>query len=184
METIRVLIVALIFLLSGCQSCTGIGSFSVTRDTEEVIVEGTNNPLNDLVGVDVIPAMNLDFDLQNELAKQDAKGASGVFLTGLVMTTTDTARATEDDIDQFDFLNRIEFYVESTSPSSTLEKKLVASLDPVPEGQTELVLETDESVNLKPYAEEGILLTTEGAGTVPDDDVSIVGTVTIEIKTL
>jgi hypothetical protein len=57
-------------------------------------------------------------------------------------------------------------------------------MDPVPEGQTSLDLETDDTIDLKPYAQEGIVITTAGEGTVPQDDVSVIGTVTVEVQTL
>lgn len=181
--TTRILLIAIALLFTGCQNCTGVGSFTVTRDTEEVIVEGSNSPLNDLLPANVIPALELDFDLQGELEQQDAKGAQAVYLNGLVLRITETSLA-EGDEDDFDFLERVEFFVESADRSSDLERVSIAILDPVPDGLTELDLETDDSINLKPYAQEGIVLTSSGRGEVPPDDVSIAAEVTIEIDTL
>lgn len=180
---LRLLLLFVVAFVAGCQSCAGVGAFTVTRETAEVTVEGQANPLNDLLPVEVIPEMALDFDLQNQLEKNDAKGAKAVRLTDLVLKTTDTSLE-EGDEDNFDFLNKIEFYVESADENSDLQKKLIASMDPVPEGKTELQLDTDESINLKPYAQEGIVLTTAGEGSVPSDDVSIVGVVTVKVETL
>jgi hypothetical protein len=170
-------------ITAGCQTCTGVGDFTVTRDTDEVVIEGQANPLDDVLPVKVVPDLALDFDLQNELEEQDAKGAKAVYLTALELRTTETSLE-EGDEDTFDFLNRVEFYVESADQDSTLEKKRIASMDPVPEGQTSLDLETDDTIDLKPYAQEGIVITTAGEGTVPQDDVSVIGTVTVEVQTL
>lgn len=88
----------------------------------------------------------------------------------------------EGDEDDFDFLENIEFFVESAKADSDLPRVRVANIDEVPSGVESIQLDTDESVDLKPYAEEGILLTTSGEGTVPPDDVSIKGTVTVTIE--
>lgn len=174
----------LVVVFASCQTCTGVGSFTVTRTTATSVVEGSNSPLMDLLPPTVVPPLELNFDLQAELARQDAKGAKAVYLNGLVLQITDDAIESADDTDNFDFLSRIEFYVESTDPDSELSRVRIASLDPVPEGKTELVLDTDDDVDLKPYAQEGIVLTTSGRGTVPSDDVSVEGVVTIEVETL
>ncbi len=175
--------IVLAFVLTGCSTCTGVGDFTVTRETGESIVAGSTSPLNDLLPVKVIPDLDLDFDLEAELARQDAKGAKEVHLNGLVLQITDTRRPDGDE-DDFDFLDRIEFRVASADPGSDLEEVVIANLESIPEGVDELELETDSEIDLKPYAEEGIVLTTSGAGSVPPDDVSVRGIVTIEVETL
>ena len=159
-------------------SCSGVGDFDVTRETDEVVVEGMTSPLETLLPVKVLPDMDLEFDLQSELAAQDADGAHAVRLSGLEMNITETLVG-EGDEDDFDFLENIEFFVESAKADSDLPRVRVANIDEVPSGVESIQLDTDESVDLKPYAEEGILLTTSGEGTVPPDDVSIKGTVTV-----
>ena len=166
---------------TSCRACTGVGDFEVTRETAEVVIDGTNNPLNNLLPIKVIPDLELEFDLDSELEKQNAKGARRVHLTGLVLRITDTRRPAGDE-DDFDFLDRIEFYVSSVDES--LPERLLASMDPVPSGREEIELDTDAELDLKPYAEAGIILTTKGKGSVPPDDVSVIGVVTIEVETL
>lgn len=176
-----VVVCSSLLLAVSCESCTGVGDFEVTRETEEVVIDGMTNPLNDLLPIKVVPDMSLEFDLESELEQQNAKGAKSVHLTGLVLRVTDTARPVGDE-DDFDFLDEIEFYVASTDRS--LPEKLLATSNPVPRGQSEIELSTDSDLDLKPYAEAGIILTTKGEGRVPPDDVSVVGVVTIEVQTL
>lgn len=44
-------------------SCSGVGDFDVTRETDEVVVEGMTSPLETLLPVKVLPDMDLEFDL-------------------------------------------------------------------------------------------------------------------------
>lgn len=165
-------------------ACSDLGAFTVEQSTGEVLVEGNNSPVNDLLPASVLPPLALDFDLQSELEERDADGAKGVYLEALTLQTTDTAKADADDDDNFDFLNSIEFYVESRREGTELERVLIGSVDPVPTGQTTLDVEVDSTINLKPYAQEGMRLTTSGNGSVPEDDISIEGNVIIEVEVL
>ncbi len=162
--------------------CSDIGNFTVEQKTGEVLVEGSNSPINDLLPDNVLPPLGLDFDLQSELEERDADGAEGVYLNALTLTTTDTAKADETDEDNFDFLSKVEFYVESRKSGTELERVLVGSVDPVPTGVETLDVDVDNTINLKPYAQEGLRITTSGNGSVPPDDVTIEGNVVIEVE--
>ena len=177
-----IIAIALVLATAGSTGCSDLGSFTVDQSTGEVFVEGSSSPVNDLLPPNVLPPLALDFDLQSELEERDADGAEGVYLNALTLRTTDTAVADADDTDNFDFLDRIEFYVESRREGTELERVLVGSVDPVPEGLETLDVDVDSNINLKPYAQEGMRITTSGNGSVPPDDVTIEGDIVIEVE--
>ena len=162
-------------------SCSELGAVSVTRDTGESVVMGRSGGLLDnVLPVNVIPAMKLNFDLQNELQKQNADGANAVYLTDLTLMVTESEEP-EGDEDNFDFLDEIKVYVESSDKNSSLPRQLIAERVPVPEGTRSFALDVDDTIDLKPYAEEGIRLTTSGSGEFPPDNTSVKGQVTLSI---
>lgn len=175
----KLFVLFVVFFVAGCSD---VGSFTVEQSTGEVIVEGNDSPLNDVLPDNVLPPLALDFDLQSELEERDADGANAVYLNALTLETTETAVADADDEDTFDFLDTIEFYVESRQEGSDLERVLVGSVDPVPTGRKMLDVDVDDTIDLKPYAQEGMRITTSGSGSIPPDDVSIEGNVVIEVE--
>lgn len=172
-------LVALITLAFGLGGCGGDGviTFTVTKDSDEQVVEGSNNPIDDFVPFDSPFSFNIN--LEQQLQKRDAKGAKRVELRGLKMLVTET-KMPAGDTDNFDFLDSIEFYVDSENQ----ERQRLAWLTDVPQGKQTLDLNVDDSINLKPYIEEGMSLKTSAEGTPPDDDTSIKGEVTIWVKAL
>ena len=172
----------IVLIAAFAASCSDVGNFTVEQSTGEVRVEGSNSPINDVLPDNVLPPLGLDFDLQSELEERDADGADGVYLDALTLTVTDTAKADENDEDNFDFLNSVEFFVESRKQGTELDRVLVGSIDPVPAGREILDVDVDNSINLKPYAQEGMRITTRGNGSVPPDDVTIAGDVVIEVE--
>ena len=169
--------------LTACGSA-GIGSFDITEEsTEATITGGAENPL-DLLPVDnLFPPMTLTVNLEEELEEQNAEGAKAIFLQDLEMVITDTEQP-EGDTDNFDFVDEVNVFVESTKSGTTLEKKQIATLENVPEGQTSVSFTTENDVNLKPYVEEGMKLTTAGSGEVPEDDTSLKAIVTLTVQVL
>ncbi len=170
-------LLAAVALLVGCDN---IGSFDITEESQEVVVDGGpslgNLPVNNL-----LPPVPLTINLQEELEERNADGAQAVYLTDLRMEITDTAIGQNDE-DNFDFVDTIEVYVESRDANTSLEPRQIATLNDVPEGQMEVTFDTDEDVDLKPYIEEGIRLTTEGQGSVPEDDTSLRAIVTVTVE--
>lgn len=70
----------------------------------------------------------------------------------------------------FDFLDAIRFYAEAEG----LPRVLVAELEPVPDGLTELTLVVDSSVELQPYViAPAMTLTTEAAGLRPAEETVV-----------
>lgn len=70
----------------------------------------------------------------------------------------------------FDFLDAIRFYAEAPG----LPRVLVAELEPVPDGATELRLDVDSSVELQPYVvAPSMTLTTEADGLRPEEETTV-----------
>lgn len=70
----------------------------------------------------------------------------------------------------FDFLDAIRFYAEAPGQP----RVLVAELDPVPDGATELTLVVDSSVELQPYVvAPSMTLTTEAEGLRPPEETMV-----------
>ncbi|MFW6054034.1 MAG: hypothetical protein ACOC9J_04405 [Persicimonas sp.] len=166
-------VVCLASLLFG-SGCGDLGSFTFTETSQEVTVQGSglsqlpvDNPFGE--------ALRLNIDLDQELEKQDAEGAEAVYLEGLDL------RITEDsDGRDFDFLDQLTFYANADG----LDKRQVAIIEDVPSGQSRISLDTDDSVNLKPYIEEGMRLEAEAEGSVPDDDTTLEAIAAIRVKVL
>lgn len=177
------LIALIAFALSTAACGDELGSISFTEESGESVVEGSANPLNMLLPAEVFPPLRLNINLQQELDAQNATGAKAVNLRALKLKITDTERPS-GDTDDFDFLSKATLYVESTKSGTTLERKQIATIDPVPSGQTEVAFDVDDSVDLKPYIEEGMRLTSSGSGSVPPDNVSLKAEITVRVRLL
>ncbi|MGM0558006.1 MAG: hypothetical protein ACQEVA_16595 [Myxococcota bacterium] len=156
----------------------GIGSFTFTEDSQEVTVEGAGT-LGGVLPDEALSVFKLNVDLEQELEKRDAKGAKAVYLTDLQMQITDTEQP-EGDTDNFDFLDAITIDVAADGQ----ETRQLATLDPVPTGQTTITLDVDDGIDLKPYIEAGMNLDTNASGSRPADDTSLKVVATIRVKVL
>lgn len=153
-------------------ACSGIGSFTIERQSDEKTVEGS---LAGQLG-NASPFANpfqFNINLERELEKRDADGAKRVALDDLVFTVT-------DDSDNFDFLDTIEVFADADG----LDRKRIAWKDPVPEGKKEFSFEVDDGVNLKPYVEKGMKLQSEVEGSRPPEDRSFKAIIRLRIDTL
>lgn len=157
-------------------------SIEFTEQSQEAVVTGKSGPTLPLP-INIIPQMQLNIDLQEELDAQNAGAAKSVYLTKLELKITDTKQPS-GDTDNFDFIEKIDVYVESTKSGTKLSKVKIAHVTDVPQGKTVLPLSIEAGIDLKPYIEEGVRLTTSGTGTVPPDDVSLVAEVTMQVKLL
>lgn len=177
--TVSTLLIATFF------SCNeNFGDITFTEESQEAIVMGSGGGLLDMLPTNnLLPPLRLEIDLQEELDSQNAGPAKAVYLDALSLTITPTAMP-EGDTDNFDFIDKVDVFVESTKSGSTLSKKQVAVLENVPENQSTVDFTVIEDVDLKPYIEEGVRLTTSGSGEVPPDDTSFKAIVTIRAELL
>ncbi len=84
--------------------------------------------------------------------------------------------------DNFDFVDRIEIFIESAKSGSTLSKQKIADLLTVPRGVQTLNLQCYPSVDLVPYINEGSRISSTAAGKVPSQDVTFDGLITVEVR--
>lgn len=167
-------------VLVALAACGLANPYTITEPVPEQRVEGS--PLGALLpGVEVpIP---LEVDLAAEAEAMNAGPVQTVTLEAVRLDITTTEEPAGDS-DDWDFVDSIVVHVESRAADSSLPRVEVARLDPTPDGVRTLELDTDTSVNLRAYVEEGARLVATVRGRAPADDVSYAGQVTLGLKFL
>lgn len=161
-------------------SSTGCGlGFNIDREIPEQYVEGS--PLAGLLGGLFELPIPIEVNLEEETAARNTGPAKKVMLTSLKLHVTSTSETSEGE-DDLAFIDSVDVYVDSSIPESLLEPQLVATLGPVERGVREVEFDTFTEVNLKPYVEEGAVLTTVAQGTAPPDDVTFAGDVRLRVE--
>ncbi|RDV38861.1 hypothetical protein DV096_08685 [Bradymonadaceae bacterium TMQ3] len=154
------LIGALALLLLGLTAC-GIVAFTFTEESDVIEIQGRGDSLLGLGNL--FPTrIPLSVNLQQELQAQDADGAQAVYLTDLTF-------ALENDSEEpnFDFIDEVTITIESARSGSDLPSVELARRAPAPEDTARFALEIAEGVNLKPYIEEGMRLSSDASGSAP-----------------
>lgn len=100
---------------------------------------------------------------ESEIARRNAGTADAVRLVSLSLQMIDTSNAT-DMQSSFGFLAGIEIYVESSKAGSELPRVLIAWNASIPTAATTLPLQVSRDVDLFPYLEEGLRITTDLVG--------------------
>jgi len=163
-----------LFALSLFALATGCGaSFTFDYDVPEQAVQGSL--LGNLLGPTLLD-VPLEIDLQAQTEAHDTGPARHVYLSSLTLDLT-TTEEPSGDADDFDFLDRVEIYVQGT----TLPQVLVAVLDPAPSGERSLSI-TPQGVDLQPYIVEGADLSASAEGVEPPDDVTFTGHLVFEVE--
>lgn len=152
----------------GCQ-----GSFEYADVTDDLTVPGMGAACTpDWTGTEVPAAVQdaldealtsafdqVDSQIRSEIARKNAGEANVIRLDAVTLRMTGDP-TTLSDQSTFGFLQEIRVYAESTDPDSELDRELVAELVDIEPGATVLALETT-FVDLKPYIEEGLRITTD-----------------------
>jgi hypothetical protein len=159
----------------------GVGDFDVAVGVDESLVEG--NLLGGLLGGLLGIQVQLDIDLEAETMARGTGPVQHVYLSDMSLSVTSTAQGAGDS-DSMDFVDTLDIYVESTAAGSTLPRQLVATVDGVADGARTINLNTDLTVDLLPYINEGARLTAEGTGNTPTDDVTFDGVVILTCEVL
>ena len=159
----RILLFA--FLLGGC----GIADFDVDQPVPEQTIAGSSLP-GPLAALFPLP---LSLDISQQIKAHDTGPIDSVVMSSLELTITDTARPS-GDTDDWSFVDSVDVFVESTKTGTTLPKVKIATVSHPGAVQT-MSFTIDQSVNLKPYIDEGTKVDTMGSGTAPPDDVSYDG---------
>ena len=161
-------------IVCGC----GIADFDLDQPVPEQMVQGSGIPAP-LAALFPLP---LSLDLTAQIKAHDTGPIDSVTLSSLSLTITKTDEPSGDS-DDWSFVQSVVVSVESTKPGSTLPKVQIATATSPGPVQT-MTFTCDESVNLKPYVDEGSKVDSSGSGTVPPDDVSYDGTSTFHVHPL
>lgn len=159
----RVLLLAAV--LGGC----GIADFDIDQPVPEQVIAGSGLP-GPLGALFPLP---LNLDISQQIKAHDTGPIDSVTLSSLELTITATD-APAGDTDDWSFVDQVDVFVESTKSGTTLPKAKIATVSHPGAVQT-MTFTVDESVNLKPYIDEGTKVDTQGSGTAPSDDVSYDG---------
>lgn len=178
MKTLRSPILLLSAALAGC---VGFGSFELSIAISEQRVQGS--PLGGLLGGLFDLPIPLDVDLAVETAARQTGPAQRVRLLALTLDITETAESATDQ-DDFGFIDSVDIFVESRRSDSALPRRRVAWIESSPGAVRQLVFETDTSVDLLPYVQEGARLSSAARARVPPDDVTFVGAALLSVEVL
>lgn len=159
----------------------GALDFEIQRDIPEQRIEG--NIVSQLLDGIFENPIRMNVDIQQETEARDTGPAQAAAMRSIVLNITDTA-AQANDTDDFDFLESVTLYIESSKDGSTLPRAKLAELATVPADATTLDIPTFEEVDLLPYANEGAIITSEATGTAPPDDVTFDGSYVIFVDVL
>ena len=162
-------------------ACGVVAPITITRAIPEGRVAG--NPLGAVIPEGLTLPIPLEIDLESEAEARNTGPVQTVTLEALRLDVTATGEPAGDS-DDWDFVSSIVVYVESSVAGSALPRREVARLDPAPDGVRVLELDTDTSVDLRDYVEEGARLTATVSGTAPPDDVTYDGEVTLGLSFL
>ena len=158
--------------------CASLDDFDVERGIGEQRVQG-----NVLAGVlenfFAVP-IPMDVDVASEAAARDSGTAESAHLRALALFITDASRSSGSDQDDFDFLDSVNVFIESTGTGTDLPRVRIATASDISATQR-LVFDVNGSVDLLPYSDEGSRFTSEVEGRVPPDDVSFAGTFTVRV---
>ena len=162
---------ALCLLAAGC----GIISFDIGQDIPEQKVMGS--ALGGALG-QLLPApLKVTIDIKSQTEAMGTGPASKALLKDLTLTATphDTPSG------NFNFLDEVHLYIEPAS-GSALPKVEIATLKPVPKGQTTVTFAVVPNVNLLPYINEGSQITSSAKGAPPTKDFTFDGHLTVTVK--
>jgi hypothetical protein len=172
--------IAALFVALASYSCS-VFEFDVEDTIPDTTVPGTAVANLPLFAYSFFPPLPMDIDINQEAASHNASKLNSATLTQLTLAITPTATPGSSDHGNFNFLDVLKIYIEGAA-GTNLQRVLIASKNPVPEGLTTLDLEVDDTVNLLPYLEQGHKILCEIAGFPPTHDTSYDGTIVIHVK--
>jgi hypothetical protein len=162
---------AALLALGGLATCDNVDNFEVDVSGKGTIAKG--NLIDELLS-----SLNLDelqsIDLTNELKNQGVtkEDVDSVRLVRFTLSIEGPPGAT------FDFIDSLTFYIETGGAP----KAMIARLPAVPAGATELTLEVEQDVELKPYVvAPSMKITSEVTGTRPDQDTTVRADLTLDV---
>lgn len=157
----------LVISLLLCTGC-GIADFDISQPVPEQEVQGSPLP-GPLATLFPIP---LNLDLSSKIKAQDTGPIDSVTLSSLELAITPTDEPAGDS-DDWSFVTSIDVFVSSSKSGTTLPKVKIAHV--TSPGAVQTFSFELESVNLKPYVDEGSVVDAESSGNAPADAVSYDG---------
>lgn len=116
----------------------------------------------------------LTIDVRAETEKRGTGPATAAFLTSLDLNATPA----DNPSGTFDFLDEVHVFVEAPGQP----KVEVATLKPVPKGQTSVSFSIVPNVNLLPYVNAGATMSTTATGRQPAKDFTFDGKAVFEVR--
>jgi hypothetical protein len=168
---LRALLLSVFSAVIGC----GAISFDVTQNVPEQTVQGS--PLAGVLPSVLQAPFKINIDAKSETEKRNTGPASSAALKQVQLTATPHASPSGN----FDFVDEIHIFVEATN-GGTLPKVEIATLKPVPKGQTTLNLVVVPGVDLLPYINAGAQISATASGHQPAQTVTYDGSVTVTIR--
>lgn len=147
----------------------GIADFDVGQSIPEQQVPGSSIP-GPLAALFPVP---VNLDISQQIKARNTGPINSVTLSSLTLTITKTDQPT-GDTDDWSFVTKVEVYLESTKSGTALPRVKIATASNPGAVQT-MTFDVDDSINLKPYIDEGSKVESSGSGTAPSDDVSYDG---------
>jgi len=163
----------------GAESGCGAIRFDIGQAVPEQRVMGS--ALGALLGAFLPSPFALTVNLEQETKARGTGPAQSAGLKALSFRLTNVPNPPRSS-DNFDFVDRVEIFVESAKSGSSLSKQKIADLLTVPRGVTTLNLQCYPMVDLVPYINEGARISSTASGKTPPQDVTFDGQITIEIR--
>lgn len=156
-------LLALLMLSTGC----GAFDFELEEVTDEVVLKGDLTAFRAQTPVpsDLIAAQQFSHDLEDEPA--------AITVVRVSIELTDTIPGARNMAIPFSFIRKLEMFVRSTAPGSTLPEVRIASIGVPPAGDS-VDMAVDAGVDLLPYVREGFEVRPVLNGIVPAADLAFV----------
>ena len=164
------LLVAAALLASAC----GAIGFDVSQDIPQQTIQGS--PLGALLPSFLPTPFAITIDVKQQEMMHDTGPATSANLKSLTFSALPHAMPSGN----FDFVDEIHIFVAAPQ-SSGLPMTEIATLKPVPKGQTTISLAVVPGVNLLPYINAGATISAQASGHQPAMDFSYDGSVVITI---
>lgn len=166
---------ALLVAPLGC----GALRFDISQAIAEQKIMGS--VLGQLLGSFIPTPFPLTINLEQETKARGTGPAQSAGLKALSFRLTNIPNPPRSS-DNFDFVDRIEIFIESAKSGSALTKQKIADLLTVPRGVQTLNLQCYPNVDLVPYINEGSRISSTASGKAPAQDVTFDGLITVEVR--
>ncbi|MCU1282354.1 MAG: hypothetical protein JWM53_5900 [bacterium] len=167
---VRAVAAAFALAMAGC----GAIGFDVSQDVPEQQVPGS--PIGGLLPSFLPQPFPVTINVQQETARRSTGPASSANLKQVEFKITPHASPSGT----FDFVDEIHIFVAPQSGSS-LPMVEIATLKPVPKGQTTIDLAIVPGIDLLPYINAGATISASASGHQPAQTVSYDGSVVVTI---